>query len=88
MYEEYFEKFSYVDVDSPLCMIRLNDPYAGVEVLMAKTFVVTPDNELKFDYDVISVPEDFDKNLTKNLEFVDLVKNIFLAILEEQLRGV
>jgi hypothetical protein len=87
MYEQYFDQFSYVDVNSPFCVIRLNDPFAGVEVLLAKTFEVTPDNQIKFDYDVTGVPEDFDKSLLATLEFTDLVKNAFMAILEEQMNA-
>jgi hypothetical protein len=84
MYEEYFSRFSYVDVNSPFCVVRLNDPFAGVEVLLAKTFQITPDGQIKFDYDVTGVPDDFDKSQIATLEFTDLVKNIFMAILEEQ----
>ena len=85
MYEQYFEQFSYVDENSPFCVVRLNDPFSGVEVLLAKTFMVTPDNQLKFDYEVTGMPEDFDKSLLATLEFTDMVKNVFMAILEEQM---
>jgi hypothetical protein len=85
MYEEYFENFSYVDVNSPDCIIRLNEPFCGVQVLIAKTFVLTTNNELKMDYEVVSVPEDIDQDSIKTLEFTDLIKHIFMAILEDQM---
>ena len=85
MYEQYFSKFSYADEVSPFCVIRLNDPFAGVEVIIAKIFEVTSDQQIKFDYEVTKVPDEVDKSIVETAEFIDLVKNIFLAILEEQL---
>jgi hypothetical protein len=85
MYEQYFANFSFVDENSPFCIIRLNDPYAGVEVIIAKTFVVTPENELKFDYEVVKVPEEINKGVVNTIEFIDLVKNVFMAILEDEM---
>lgn len=88
MYEKYFECFSYVDKQSPFCVVRLNEPYAGVQVMIGRQFGVVIRNgqqELQFDYQVVELPEEFDAELVKTDEFIGMVRNIFMAILEEQL---
>jgi hypothetical protein len=85
MYEQYFDNFSFVDKDSPFCIVRLNDPFAGVEVLLAKTFTVKENDMIKFDYEVSAIPDEFDKSHLETTDFTDLVKNIFMAILEREL---
>ena len=87
MYEQYFSEFEFADAESEFCTIRLtNFTYNGVEVVIGKEFIVTPDQqEIKFDYEVKKIPDGFDNELTKTTEFIDLVKNIFMAILEREL---
>jgi len=86
IYDKHFFDFEFVDKAAPVCKIRLTNPtYAGVEVLLARNFVVVQNDgfqEIKFDYDVTSVPDGID---VKTLEFTDLVKNIFMAILEREM---
>lgn len=88
MYEQFFSNFSYVDKESALCVVRLNEPYTGIEVVIAKQFILVDNNgqqEIKFDYEVTSLPDTFTKELVESVDFIDLVRNIFLAILEESL---
>ena len=86
IYDKYFSDFEFVDESAPVCNVRLINPtFAGVEVLLARNFVVVQNDgfqEIKFDYDVTFVPEGIDVQL---LEFTDLVKNIFMAILEREM---
>jgi hypothetical protein len=86
IYDQYFSDFEFVDQTAPYCTIRVTKPtFAGVEVVIAKHFIVVQNDglqEIKFDYDIVSVPEGID---TQTLEFTDLVKNIFMAILEREL---
>lgn len=90
MYESYFDHFSLVDADSPFCIVRLIHPaYNDIEVVIAKTFgIVNRDDgqqELQFDYEVTQIPEGTDPELVKQEEFIALVRNIFMAILEKDL---
>lgn len=87
MYEQYFAEFEFADTESEFCTIRLTHSiFNGVEVVIGKEFIVTPDQqEIKFDYEVSKIPEGFDKELVTTTEFIDLIKNIFMAILEREL---
>jgi thioredoxin 1 len=86
-YGKFFSKFDFVDKTAATCKVRLKqEPYTGVEVEIAKNFVVVQngsDQEIKFDYNVVSKPEGVN---VETLEFTDLVKNIFMAIIEREMQ--
>lgn len=92
MYEKYFSNFEYVDLEGQTCDIVLKtSPFEGVKLTIAQKYgivenPVTNQPEIKFDYDITSIPsETFDRTLLEGEEFINLIRNIFLAMLEHQL---
>jgi prophage DNA circulation protein len=89
MYEQYFSTFEYVDSE-PYCKVRLIHPqYGGVEAIIAKQFQIVDNNgqqEIKFDYQVTDIPEGFDRALTETEDFIGVLRNVFMAILEKELQ--
>ena len=85
MYEQYFSTFISVDRQSPFCIIRLKEPYEDVEILLARTFTVSEDGVLHFDYEITGIPPLCDMRRLQTAEFYDFVKHIFMAILENEL---
>jgi hypothetical protein len=85
-YDQYFSEFDFVDKTAPFCKVRLKTPaFVGVEVVIAQQFVVVDNHgqqEIKFDYDVTGKPDGVN---VETLEFTDLIKNIFMAILEREM---
>lgn len=90
MYEQFFSTFSYVDSDSPYCVVKLIHPqYGNVEAVIAKQFQIVDNNgqqEIKFDYEVTFVPEGFDRALIETEDFIGVLRNVFMAILEKELQ--
>lgn len=90
MYEQYFSTFSYVDADSPYCTVKLiHEQYGDVEAVIAKQFQIVDNNgqqEIKFDYEVTKVPDGFDRALIQTDDFIGVLRNVFMAILEKELQ--
>jgi hypothetical protein len=90
MYEHLLSTFEYVDADSPYVVVRLIHPvYDKVCAMIGRQFQIVDNEgqqEIKFDYEVVAVPDGFDKELIKTEDFITVLRNVFMAILEGELK--
>lgn len=88
MYEQFLQRFRFISSDTPYCAIELYEPYLGVQLYIGKEFAFSDvggdTNSVTFDYEIFSQPEGSTFDFA-TAGFDELMKNIFLAILEKKM---